>query len=108
MSVELARDLGFARVEPRPRQTLRSPRSDFFQGKLPAEVSGIALALRERGQPVLATRAEASHFEAVRRQLPDVVFHERARCITDGGLPGRCRILACGRDLRGNGGSARC
>lgn len=33
---------------------------------------------------MLATRAEASHFEAVRRQLPDVVFHERARCITDG------------------------
>ena len=87
MSVELARDLGFARVDLDRVRRCGRPEVIFCQGKLPAEVSGIAVALRERGQPVLATRAEASHFEAVRRQLPDAVFHERARCITDGRPP---------------------
>ena len=75
MSVELARDLGFARV-------------DLDRVRRCGRPEVIAVALRERGQPVLATRAEASHFEAIRRQLPDAVFHERARCITDGGPPG--------------------
>ena len=87
MSVELARDLGFARVDLDRVRRCGRPEVIFCQGKLPAEVSGIAVALREGDQPVLATRAEASHFEAVRRQLPEAVFHERARCITDGRPP---------------------
>lgn len=57
------------------------------QGKLPDEVCGIAVALRESGQPVLATRAEAAHFEAVHTRLPEAVFHERARCIVVGPQP---------------------
>lgn len=60
------------------------PEVIYCPGKLPAEVAEIARALREKDQAVLATRAEAAHFEAVRALLPEAVFHERARCIVAG------------------------
>jgi NCAIR mutase (PurE)-related protein len=84
MNLELTRDLGFARVDLDRLRRCGRPEVIFCQGKLPVEVSGIAVALREKGQPVLATRAQASHFDAVRLRLPEAVFHERARCITVG------------------------
>lgn len=49
----------------------------------------VALALRDSGQAVLATRAGAEHFAAVRECLPDARYHERARCITVGCQPAR-------------------
>jgi NCAIR mutase (PurE)-related protein len=84
MSVESAHDLGFARVDLDRVRRCGRPEVIFCQGKLPDEVCRIAVVLRESGQPVLATRAEASHFEAVRVALPEAVFYERARCIVVG------------------------
>ena len=86
MRAEAARDLGFARVDLDRVRRCGRPEAIFCQGKLPAEVSAIAVALRERGQAVLATRADAAHFEAVCRRLPEAMFYERARCITVGSL----------------------
>jgi NCAIR mutase (PurE)-related protein len=54
------------------------------------------VALRESGQPVLATRADASHFEAVYQRLPESAFHERARCITAGRPLQRTAIWSVG------------
>ena len=84
MSREATHDLGFARVDLDRVRRCGRPEVILCQGKLPAEVCGIAVALRQNDQLVLATRAEASHFEAVRSRLPEAVFHERARCITVG------------------------
>jgi NCAIR mutase (PurE)-related protein len=81
---EAARDLGFARVDLDRARRCGRPEVIYCPGKLPAEVAEIALALREKDQAVLATRAEAAHFEAVRALLPEAVFHERARCIVAG------------------------
>lgn len=81
---EAARDLGFARVDLDRARRCGRPEVIYSPGKLPAEVAAIALALREKNQSVLATRADAAHFDAVRGVLPDAVFHERARCITVG------------------------
>ena len=89
MNLESARDLGFARVDLDRVRRCGRPEVIFCQGKLPDEVCGIAVALRESGQPVLATRAEASHFEAVHVRLPEAVFHERARCIVVGQSPAK-------------------
>ena len=84
MSREASRDLGFARVDLDRVRRCGRPEVILCEGKLPAEVCAIAVTLRQNGQLVLATRAETVHFEAVRTQLPDAVFHERARCITAG------------------------
>lgn len=53
----------------------------------------IASRLRAAGQPVLGTRAQRTHFEAVSAIFPEAVWHERARCLTVGGfLPSRSRF----------------
>ncbi|MFZ4598247.1 MAG: nickel pincer cofactor biosynthesis protein LarB [Terrimicrobiaceae bacterium] len=56
----------------------------FCEGKLPTEVASIAKILQEAGQPVLGTRAQIAHFDAVAGIFPEAVWHERARCITVG------------------------
>jgi pyridinium-3,5-biscarboxylic acid mononucleotide synthase len=84
MSPEAVRDLGYARVDLDRLRRCGRPEVIFCQGKLPEEVCGIAVTLRQNNQPVLATRAEISHFQAIQSRLPDAVFHERARCITVG------------------------
>ncbi|HEY5741922.1 MAG TPA: nickel pincer cofactor biosynthesis protein LarB [Terrimicrobiaceae bacterium] len=84
MNPEAAHDLGFARVDLDRVRRCGRPEVIFCEKKLPAEVGAIALTLRQNKQLVLATRAEPSHYEAVRASLPEAVFHERARCITVG------------------------
>jgi NCAIR mutase (PurE)-related protein len=96
MNLESAHDLGFARVDLDRVRRCGRPEVVFCQGKLPDEVCGIAVALRASGQPVLATRAEASHFEAVRIRLPEAVFHERARCIVVGPSPAKAGRWSAG------------
>jgi len=59
----------------------------FCEGKTPGDVAGIAKTLRKAGQPVLATRASRTHFDAVARVFPEANWHERARCITIGRAP---------------------
>ncbi len=81
---ETTRDLGFARVDLDRDRRCGRPEVIYCPGKLPSEVAAIALALREKNQAVLATRADAAHFEAVSAVLPEAVFHERARCIVSG------------------------
>lgn len=81
---EAARDLGFARVDLDRARRCGRPEVIYCPGKLPAEVAAIALALREKNQAVLATRADAAQFEAVRTVLPEAVYRERARCIVVG------------------------
>lgn len=67
----------------------------FCAGKLPSEVAAIAQEVRSAGQPVLATRADRAHFEAVAKVLPDAIWHERGRCITVGTCaPSRAKFSA--------------
>jgi len=80
-------DLGFARVDLERAVRCGRPEVIYCPGKLPGEVAAIAQELRRNDQAVLATRAEAAQFDAVRSLLPEAVFHERARCITVGERP---------------------
>ena len=84
MAEETTRDLGFARVDLDRARRCGRPEVIYCPGKQPAEVAAVAVALREKNQAVLATRADAAHFEAVRARIPEAVFHERARCIVAG------------------------
>jgi len=82
-------DLGFARVDLGREKRCGRPEVIFGEGKTPAEVAGIARVISDAGQPVLATRVTAAHYEAVREQLPGAVHHERARAVTVGARPPR-------------------
>jgi len=56
----------------------------FCEGKTPEQVAEISSRIVEVDGLLLATRADEAHYEAVKRVLPDVEFHRRARCITYG------------------------
>lgn len=74
-------DLGFATVDTDRLKRCGIPEVIFAAGKTPDQVVRIAGTLREKGQPVLATRASAATYEAMRAVFPDAVYHEAARAI---------------------------
>ncbi len=66
-----------------------TPEVIFCQGKTPAQITRIAKALLAQGGNLLATRADAAAFRAVRRADRRAVYHEAARCVTVCQLPWR-------------------
>ena len=73
-------DLGFARID-RHRLLRRGfPEVIYSPGKTPDEVGEIGARLAAAGQSVLATRCSPEAYEALRKRVPDAIYHERARC----------------------------
>lgn len=64
----------------------RSIRCDFpeviySEGKTPEQVADIFQRLADRGDRILATRADKAHADAVRLRVADAQYHETGRCI---------------------------
>ncbi|MGQ9656490.1 MAG: nickel pincer cofactor biosynthesis protein LarB [Fimbriimonadales bacterium] len=79
-------DLGFARVDHHRALRKGFPEVVFSAGKTPEQVAAIVASMATRGR-VLATRASEAHYDAVRAQVPDAVYHALARAITVGEMP---------------------
>lgn len=76
--------LGFACADTSRESRCGRPEAIYCPGKTPDQVAEIAATLHEKNGYVLATRAEESHFKAVRKLLPDAVHHPEARIISIG------------------------
>lgn len=74
--------LGFATVDHHRRLRQGFPEVIFCQGKTPGQVAGIARSIAGRSHPLLATRADAKHFSALRRVVRGARFNAVARTIT--------------------------
>jgi NCAIR mutase (PurE)-related protein len=93
-------DLGFAKLDHHRALRTGMPEVIFAAGKTPAQVAAIFARMAEHGGNVLATRASADMFRAVRDLEPEgreprAVYHEAARCITltqSPALPGKGTI----------------
>ncbi len=77
-------DIGFAKLDNHRHLRTGFPEVVFCQGKTTSQVVEILRTLSARSKCVLATRAAADVFEAVRGALPDSVYSETARIITVG------------------------
>ncbi|MHB0913963.1 MAG: nickel pincer cofactor biosynthesis protein LarB [Armatimonadota bacterium] len=77
-------DLGYAKIDHHRKMRSGFPEVIFCQGKRPEQVAEIAARLAERNPTVLATRADAEVYEAVREALPEAVYHDAARMIVIG------------------------
>jgi NCAIR mutase (PurE)-related protein len=80
-------DIGFAKVDHHRALRTGMPEVIFSSGKTPAQVAAIFARMAQHGGNVLATRASADVFRAVRDVQPEctggcVEYHEMARCIT--------------------------
>ena len=77
-------DIGFAKLDNHRHLRTGFPEVVFCQGKSTSQVVEILRTLSARDKCLLATRATADVFEAVRAELPDSVYSETARIITVG------------------------
>jgi pyridinium-3,5-biscarboxylic acid mononucleotide synthase len=75
-------NLDFARIDHHRAVRQGVPEVVFGQGKTPSQIALIAERIVGRGHNLLVTRATREAFDAVKKVLPDAVFHENARAIT--------------------------
>jgi len=74
-------DLGFAKIDHHRRLRAGMPEVIFSQGKTPRQVADIFKRLAAHGGNVLATKADADHFRAVKKIARKAEFRELARAI---------------------------
>lgn len=74
-------DLGFAKVDHHRTLRLGLPEVIFSQGKTPQQVAGIFKRMAVHGQNVLATKATAEHFQAVRKVVRKAEYNATAHTI---------------------------
>lgn len=90
----------FARLD--HHRGLRQAMPEFIYGasKSPEQVAAIMTAMVERTGTALASRVTGAHFEAIRFQLPEAVFHPVASLVTVGAFPktkvGQALVVAAG------------
>src|ERR1051325_8066080 len=75
-------DLGFAKVDHHRRGRSGMPEVIFSQGKTPAQVAKIFKSMSAQGVNVLATKATAERFRAVKELVRRAKYRELARAIT--------------------------
>ncbi len=74
-------DLGFAKVDHHRRLRVGMPEVIFSRGKTPAQVAQIFKKLAAHGGNVLATKADADHFRAVKNLTAKAEYRELAHAI---------------------------
>ena len=74
-------DLGFAKVDHHRALRAGMPEVIFGERKTPAQVAGIFAKLAQHGGNVLATRADAKQFAAVKKKVRKAEYREAARAI---------------------------
>ncbi|MDR2068292.1 MAG: nickel pincer cofactor biosynthesis protein LarB [Spirochaetaceae bacterium] len=81
-------DLGFAVIDSRREERTGYPEVVFCAGKQVGQALAIIKRMRERGLPVLGTKAGPELAEAVRAQFPEAAYDELARTLTLGAPAG--------------------
>lgn len=94
-------DLGFARVDHQRAARQGFPEVIFCAGKTAAQVAEIAARIHQAGSTLLATRADATIFDAVKSRVRAAQWNETARLIFAHGedapsLPGVAGVLCAG------------
>ena len=74
-------DLGFAKVDHHRRLRAGMPEVIFSRGKSPHQVGQIFKKLAAQGSNVLATKADAAHFKAVKKLVRKAEYRELAHAI---------------------------
>ncbi len=89
-------ELGYANID--EHRALRTGQGEviFGQGKTPDQIAGIAACMAQRNARILVTRAAPEAYTAVAEVLAQAVYHESARIITVGDLPGEEDRGDCG------------
>jgi len=74
-------DVSDAKVDHHREMRCGFPEVIFCQGKTPEQVRSVSRELLDHGDVLLATRADATHFQAIAQVAPDAHFYERASAV---------------------------
>ncbi len=77
-------DLGFAKIDTHRDLRTGFPEVVFCESKTSEHLTAVAGAIAARGGLLMATRADAAAFDAIREVVPDAIYHEKARIVTAG------------------------
>ncbi|MGB7191691.1 MAG: nickel pincer cofactor biosynthesis protein LarB, partial [Acidobacteriaceae bacterium] len=94
-------DAGFAKIDHHRNLRLGLPEVIYAAGKSPLQVAEIFVRMAEAGGSVMATRADAAAFEAVRARVPVAKYHAEARIIglaaaVPAAVSGRIAVVCAG------------
>lgn len=98
-------DLGYVCLDHHRALRQGAPEVVFCQGKTPTQVAEIVEHLAGQNDRVLATRADPSHYSAVRERTIDALYYEGARAIVvnrtpdQEGIPGILVVTAGTSDI---------
>ena len=74
-------EMGFAKIDNHRAERRGFPEAIFCEGKTPDQVAQIVQNMNEGKSNILATRANAETFEAVKKLVPEAEYHELPRLI---------------------------
>ena len=74
-------ELGFAKIDNHRAERRGFPEAIFCEGKTPEQVAKIVQKMNEGKSNILATRASAETYDAVKELTPEAEYHELARLI---------------------------
>lgn len=75
-------DVDFAKIDHHRALRCGFPEVIYSPGKREDQIAAIFARIAETGGMALATRATSGQFEAVRRKVPEAVYHDPSSCIT--------------------------
>lgn len=75
-------DLGHTMLDNNRMHRNGFPEVIYCAGKTPDQVSHIFSTMAERGDNILATRADNAVFEAIKKDFPGAFYHESARIVS--------------------------
>ncbi len=81
-------DLDFVKIDEHRNLRTGYPEVIFCQGKQTGQIIAIIKKMRERNSNIIGTRASQEVFEAVKKEIPDAVYHSDARIISIRGPEG--------------------
>ncbi len=74
-------DIGFATVDHHRSLRWGFPEVIYCESKTPQQVAGIAELIAANSERVLGTRASMAHYQAAVARVPELQYHELAKCI---------------------------
>jgi len=74
-------EMGFAKIDNHRAERRGFPEAIFCEGKTPDQVAQIVQKMNEGKSNILATRANAETFEAVKKRVPEAEYHEDAKLV---------------------------
>jgi len=81
MKPNLFEEMGFAKIDHHRAERCGSPEAIFCEGKTAEQVAKIVERMNQGAHNILATRADAEMFAAVKILVPEAEYHEIAKLI---------------------------